>query len=256
VPRILLVDDDIAEISAVKRVLLRAGHQAILATNSSDALAVIAQGMPGLALISATCENGEGLALARRLRDDSRMVKLPVILLGESRDGALSAPQLARPIDPAQLAEQMQAALEASDRQATKPLGKVQLAALSKGSLAPSSASVGRSAGRSAEGAERRAAADALRQRADELRRGATARQKATADGGGPASAAVGLAPSPPESDPERTVAETRSAEAEARLGIEGSSIDIQAPEKEREAHQEEVLGVDPRAEAEWFSAV
>ena len=31
--RILLLDDDIAEISAVKRVLARAGHQAVLATN-------------------------------------------------------------------------------------------------------------------------------------------------------------------------------------------------------------------------------
>ena len=69
--RILLVDDDIAEISSVKRVLVRGGHQPALATNASDAQAAIAEAAPELLIVSATCENGEALTLARALRENA-----------------------------------------------------------------------------------------------------------------------------------------------------------------------------------------
>jgi DNA-binding response OmpR family regulator len=111
VARILLVDDDIAEISAVKRVLVRAGHQAVLATNASDALAVVAQATPALALIAAACEGGEALALAHRLAAGDGAPPVPLILLGHAEGVPDGAAQLARPVDPSQLAQEVTAAL-------------------------------------------------------------------------------------------------------------------------------------------------
>ena len=119
--RILLVDDDIAEISAVKRVLARAGHQAVLATNASDALAVIAQATPALALVAATCEGGEALALAHRLAAGDGTPPLPLLLLGTAEGGPEGAVQLARPVDPGQLAEEVIAALARAIRAAPAP---------------------------------------------------------------------------------------------------------------------------------------
>jgi CheY-like chemotaxis protein len=118
VARVLLVDDDIAEISAVKRVLARAGHQPVLATNGSDALASVAQARPDLLVVSATCDGGD--ALSRVVgEDDAR--GLPLLVLGESPAAPADAAQLARPVDPAQLAAQVTAALATAARAAPAP---------------------------------------------------------------------------------------------------------------------------------------
>ncbi|HSD19671.1 MAG TPA: hypothetical protein VLC54_06530, partial [Anaeromyxobacter sp.] len=131
--RILLVDDDIAEISAVKRVLVRAGHQAVLATNASDALAVVAQATPALALVAAACEGGEALALAHRLASGDGAPPVPLILLGHAEGIPEGAAQLARPVDPGQLAQEVTAALARAiaaapdpSRAAAQPPGAVR----------------------------------------------------------------------------------------------------------------------------------
>jgi len=167
VPRILLVDDDIAEISAVKRVLLRAGHQTVLATNAGDALAAVARELPGAALVSSTCENGGGLQLARRLLEDDATAQLPVILLGESPDAPPQATQIPRPLDPAQLAEELKLAL-AETSQAPR-MARLEITALSAGSTSAEGAARRRDG--APPDADRDAAADALRRRAEELRR-------------------------------------------------------------------------------------
>ncbi|GEJ56964.1 hypothetical protein [Anaeromyxobacter diazotrophicus] len=66
-PRILLVDDDLAEIAAVKRALAGAGHQTVLATNASDALAAVAGGAADAALVAPECDGGEGAAVLRAM---------------------------------------------------------------------------------------------------------------------------------------------------------------------------------------------
>jgi CheY-like chemotaxis protein len=166
VPRILLVDDDIAEISAVKRVLLRAGHQTVLATNANDALAAVGRAMPGAALVSSTCENGGGLQLARKLLEEDATAELPVLLLGESPDAPPQATQIPRPLDPAQLAEELKLALAEIGR--APRVAHLELTALSPGTAAPKSAGGGRDG---APSLDRGTAADALRRRAEELRR-------------------------------------------------------------------------------------
>jgi len=109
--RILLVDDDITEISAVKRVLLRAGHQPVLATTSSDALAAIARALPELVVLAPDCEEGEGAALARRLVADESTRAIPLVLLANSDLPGIRARLVQRPIDPATLDEEVRAAL-------------------------------------------------------------------------------------------------------------------------------------------------
>lgn len=165
-PRILLVDDDIAEISAVKRVLQRAGHQAVLATGTADAARVMAREPLLAAIVSSTCERGGGLELARRLASEEVAAGLPLLLLGESDGAPPRAVQISRPLDPAQLAEEVQRALE----EAGTPPGRIRLTA-----VGPGTAGQGRAKG------ERQAAADALLQRAEELRRQA-ARPEAPAE--------------------------------------------------------------------------
>ncbi|MFO0583016.1 MAG: DUF4388 domain-containing protein [Anaeromyxobacter sp.] len=106
-PRILLVDDDIAEISAVKRVLARSGHQPVLATNASDAMAAVNQLPPDLVIVGSTCENGEALLLANRLASGDTGDEIRVIVLGEAPGTPPGAPILPRPVDPTQLAEEV-----------------------------------------------------------------------------------------------------------------------------------------------------
>jgi CheY-like chemotaxis protein len=109
VSRILLVDDDIAEISSVKRVLVRGGHQPALATNASDAQAAVAEAAPELLIVSATCENGEALALAGRLRQEAATAHLPILVLGDADPLPDGARRLSRPVDPEQLLAEVNA---------------------------------------------------------------------------------------------------------------------------------------------------
>jgi len=184
VPRVLLVDDDIAEISAVKRVLARAGHQAVLATNASDALAALARSAPAAIVVASTCEGGEAL---RRFAEDGAARALPIVVLGETSSAPHGATQVARPVDPTQLADLLAAALRAAPAPVAvdAPPARAPPAAAPRraatGSAAaparsPSVARPGAAPGAALpESAARRAAAEALRARAEELRRGAVA---------------------------------------------------------------------------------
>ncbi|ACL64117.1 response regulator receiver protein [Anaeromyxobacter dehalogenans 2CP-1] len=160
-PRILLVDDDIAEISAVKRVLLRAGHAPALATSAADALAALEGAAPDLVVLAAACDGGEALALARRVAEDAATAHVPMIIVGEADPLPRGARRLPRPIDPAQLQEEVAARLGPS---AAAPAPR------SSAPAAPARPGPASGAGTDP-GAARRAAAEALRARAEELRR-------------------------------------------------------------------------------------
>ena len=162
--RVLLVDDDIAEISAVKRVLSREGHQTVLATSIADALALADQERPVVAIVAAACESGGGLELARRLLAEDAELRLPVLLLGEPGDDAFGAVAIPRPLDPATLAAELGIALGSVEPE--PPVARLPLEALSGGSpQATTSAAQARAT------EVRRAAAEALQRRAEDLRR-------------------------------------------------------------------------------------
>ncbi len=109
--RLLLVDDDISEISAVKRVLSRSGLAPLLATNGPDALASVGQARPDLLILGATCQGGEAVEAIRQLDEDEATRDIPLIVLGEAPGAPERAVQLPRPVDPAALAAQVQAFL-------------------------------------------------------------------------------------------------------------------------------------------------
>jgi CheY-like chemotaxis protein len=150
------VDDDIAEITAVKRALLRAGAQAQLATSAREALAAIAAERPVLVIVASDCEDGEALALARQLAAGEGTRDLPLLLLGEP-DGPAPARVIPRPVDAGKLAEDLAPLLDGARPAPSGP--------------APP------------DPRERRAAAEALRARAEELRRaGAEERERREAE--------------------------------------------------------------------------
>jgi len=139
--RILLLDDDIAQIAAVKRVLLKEGYQPLLATNGSDLRAQLAKARPELLLVATDCEGQEGLLVARELSSAEETCDIPIVLIGEGEvAGAVAS--LAKPIEAAALVEAV------TDALSRPPPG-----------------------GTSEPPVERRSAADALRARAEELRR-------------------------------------------------------------------------------------
>ena len=230
--RVLLVDDDIAEISAVKRVLSRAGHQPVLATNAADALASVAQSPPDLLLVGATCEGGDAL---RRVAEEQGARDLPLLVLGETPAAPEGADQLARPVDPAQLSERVAARLASATRAAPPPASAPPPAAPrpARGAASPARpvpAPAPAGAAPDAAAAARRAAAAALLARAAELRRP------------GPAAPP----PAPPEPEPEDPGLEAilrRAEEAERAHAAERKARVRQADRATVEAAQ--------RAEAE-----
>ena len=159
--RLLLVDDDISEISAVKRVLSRSGLAPLLATNGPDAMASVGQARPDLLILGATCQGGEAVAVIRRLDEDEATRDIPLIVLGEAAGLPDRAVQLPRPVDPAALAEQVRAFL------ANAPAGALFERRVAAPELPDS---MERRAGPSDPGLARKAAAEALLARARELR--------------------------------------------------------------------------------------
>ncbi len=242
--RILLVDDDIAEISAVKRVLTRAGHQPVLATNTNDAVTAIEFQRPDLVIIGATCEGGHGVALTRKLAEDEPTSDVPVIVLGNAPDAAPTASQLPRPVDPAQLAEFVRAAVgEGAVQAAPQPARRPT-------AVAPPAA-------------PRKSAADALLARASQLRQGAapakgppTARPPAPAPAPRPASRPAPRPPPPAEPEPAMPSFEQIGDDLEAVLKRAEDAERAHAAEKKARVRQADRATVEAaqRAEAEEFA--
>jgi CheY-like chemotaxis protein len=164
VARILLVDDDIAQISAVKRVLARLGHTIVLATGNADGGALADREDPPLTVVAAACEGGGGAELARRLAGRGRAPSL--IVLGEIPDLPPGVACLPRPVDALRLEEEL---VQRLGRPAPGGM-HLPLEALSGGSQGAEEEV------RSARVAEaRRSASAALHRRAEAIRREAAA---------------------------------------------------------------------------------
>ncbi len=161
--RLLLVDDDISEISAVKRVLSRSGLAPLLATTGSDALASVTQARPDLIILGATCQGGEALAAIATLDDDAATRDIPLITLGEAAGAPARAIQLPRPVDPAGLSEQVKTLLS---NLPAAPLYERRVTAPDL------PGAIDRRGGPSDPALARKAAAEALLARARELRGG------------------------------------------------------------------------------------
>jgi CheY-like chemotaxis protein len=106
--RILLIEDEIGAIAALKRVLSRSGFEVLIATNAPDAISMAQNEQPRAIVLSGELQSGESGMLHASLDDgDSGR---PLVLLGGSAGGG--ALWLPRPVDGAELAEMLRTALD------------------------------------------------------------------------------------------------------------------------------------------------
>lgn len=77
---ILVVDDDPTCRELLRRLLPRAGHTVVVATNGRDALNALAEHTPQLILLDLAMPQMDGLSFLRRLRETPQFKELPVIL--------------------------------------------------------------------------------------------------------------------------------------------------------------------------------
>jgi two-component system cell cycle response regulator len=117
--RILAVDDVSHNLELITYLLRAAGHEVYGAASGEDALGLALRHRPDLVVLDLQLPDLDGYAVLRRLRAMSELPSVRVIavtayaMLGD-RDAALAAGfdgYLAKPIDPARLAESIEAYL-------------------------------------------------------------------------------------------------------------------------------------------------
>jgi hypothetical protein len=101
---LLLVDDDLATIAQVKRLLAREGYEMVLATNAADAVIAWGHHLPPLVLISPKVESDRGRIVLEELRSHPDAQLLHVLLLGETIPG-FGYPVAPLPLDPETFAQ-------------------------------------------------------------------------------------------------------------------------------------------------------
>ncbi len=98
-PRLLLIEDEIGAIAALKRMLARAGHEVLVATNLPDALSAIEHEHPDGLLVAAGLQGESAASLVEAIRGID--VTRPLIVMGDGL--GCGEPFLSKPVDPAKL---------------------------------------------------------------------------------------------------------------------------------------------------------
>ena len=100
-PRLLLIEDEIGAIAALKRMLARSGHEVLVATNLPDALSCVEQEHPDALLVAAGLQGESAASLVEAIRgvDLSR----PLIVLGDG--SGCGEPFLLKPVDGVRLTQ-------------------------------------------------------------------------------------------------------------------------------------------------------
>jgi len=84
--RILVIDDDLASVSAAKRLLNGAGYEVLVASNAADAEVELEHDDPVLVILSLATDGHSGLEICASIRDLAKDPMLPVLMIG-SGDG-------------------------------------------------------------------------------------------------------------------------------------------------------------------------
>jgi CheY-like chemotaxis protein len=112
---VLLVDNDIAQLTANADALLAAGHQVFTAINGQEAIEELEWNQPDVLICASSMPLVDGWELVRQLRDDQRDRPLPVLFMGQSDDKELRLAAfrsgvddyLPKPFDPEELVRRL-----------------------------------------------------------------------------------------------------------------------------------------------------
>jgi chemosensory pili system protein ChpA (sensor histidine kinase/response regulator) len=81
IPLVLVVDDSITVRRVTQRLLAREGYRVALAADGIQALAKLAEERPAVVLSDIEMPRMDGFDLARNIRGDARLAKLPIIMI-------------------------------------------------------------------------------------------------------------------------------------------------------------------------------
>ncbi len=120
VPRVLVVDDELQILRALRVVLREAGFEVATAQSAAEALDAAAVRPPRAAIVDLVLPDGDGVEVTRRLREWSEMPILVLSAVGEEEQKvrALEAgadDYITKPFGARELVARLQAALRRSD---------------------------------------------------------------------------------------------------------------------------------------------
>jgi two-component system KDP operon response regulator KdpE len=126
-PRILVCDDEPQILRALRVVLRDAGFAVLPAATAAEALDAASLQSPDAAILDLVLPDGDGIEVARRLREWSQMPIIVLSAVGEEAEKvrALEAgadDYVTRPFGPRELVARLQAALRRAARPADEPV--------------------------------------------------------------------------------------------------------------------------------------
>jgi len=140
--KIVIIDDDIDTLRLIKLVLKKEGYQVIAANDGKKGLQKISQESPDLILLDVMMPEMDGYEVARRLRRDPLMAKVPILMftaksqVNDKETGfqAGADDYLTKPTRPEELQAHVKKLLSLTDkRESNQPEQREELApALSK----------------------------------------------------------------------------------------------------------------------------
>lgn len=86
--RILVVEGEAADMTMIERVLSQAGHIAFTATTAETGIVLARALLPDLIILDMQLPGMDGLAAARRLKDQTQTRYIPLIALTHASQGA------------------------------------------------------------------------------------------------------------------------------------------------------------------------
>ena len=113
--KVLVIDDEADVRTFITMVLKNDGYETVTATNGAEGLKVLREESPDLVILDLMMPNQSGTDFYRRLVQDKKHGKIPVIVVSgvPGRDLAIRKPAAVfdKPIDPDQFLEAVAAAL-------------------------------------------------------------------------------------------------------------------------------------------------
>ncbi|EMB15082.1 HD domain-containing phosphohydrolase [Rhodopirellula europaea] len=124
--KIMIVDDEIANVLVVKKYLERAGYRDFeTTTDSTSAFRILETSMPDVLLLDINMPNVDGIQVLERVRQDPRFKHLPVLILTANTDERIklvclelgATDFLLKPVDPMDLTPRVRNSLQSKSFQ-------------------------------------------------------------------------------------------------------------------------------------------